>query len=139
MNNYRRKTQLYKLCTIFVQRKNSFVLYFLIDMMEDNYSKFIRGNRGNSLINQRLILKILGVLLFIEGLVFLVCAGVGLLYREKDYIYFIYSLLATSGVGALFLFLGKGSENKLTRRDSYCIVTVFVFWCYAVLAQRRSG
>ena len=65
------------------------MLHVLIDMMEDNYSKYIRGNRGNSLINQRLILKILGVLLFIEGLVFLVCAGVGLLYGEKDYIYFI--------------------------------------------------
>ena len=141
MNNYRRNTQLYKLCTIFVHRKNSFVLHVLIDMMEDNYSAYIRGNRGNSLINQRLILKILGVLLFIEGLVFLACAGVGLLYGEKDYIYFIYSLLATLGVGALFLFLGKGAENKLTRRDSYCIVTFtwLLFSCFGAMPFWLSG
>lgn len=109
--------------------------------MEDNYSKYISGNRRNSLINQRMILKILGVLLFIEGLVFLTCAGVGLLYKENDYIYFIYSLLITSAAGALCLFLGKGAENSLTRRDSYCIVTFtwLLFSCFGALPFYLSG
>ena len=36
---------------------------------------YVGGNRKNSLINQKMICRILGFLLFIEGVMLLVCAG----------------------------------------------------------------
>ena len=80
---------------------------------------YVGGNRKNSLINQKMICRILGFLLFIEGVMLLVCAGVSLFYHESDYIYFVYSTLITVGAGGLLVFLGRKAENKLTRRDGY--------------------
>ena len=61
--------------------------------MEDFLSTAVNvtANRGNSLINRKMILRILGILLFMEAMMFLVCAGVSLCYGEEDYIYFIYT------------------------------------------------
>lgn len=50
---------------------------------------YVGRNKNNSLINKKMIFRILGILLFLEGIMFLVCAGVSLCYREADYIYFI--------------------------------------------------
>lgn len=81
--------------------------------MEDFISTTVNvtANRGNSLINRKMILRILGVLLFMEAMMFLVCAGVSLCYGEKDYIYFIYTTLINVVVGSLLLLLGKGAET----------------------------
>ena len=52
--------------------------------MEDFLSTAVNvtANRGNSLINRKMILRILGILLFMEAMMFLVCAGVSLCYGE---------------------------------------------------------
>ena len=49
--------------------------------MEDFLSTAVNvtANRGNSLINRKMILRILGILLFMEAMMFLACAGVSLL------------------------------------------------------------
>lgn len=86
-------------------------------------NEIIGMNRTNSLINKPMILRILGVLLCMESVMFLICAGVSLGYHEPDYIYFVYATLLAIAVGAGFLFLGRKAENRLTRRDGYCIVT----------------
>ena len=98
-------------------------------------------NRNKSLINRKMILKILGILLFLEGIMFLICTGVSLSYNEPDYIYFIYSTLIAVVVGGLFLILGKGAENKLSRRDGYCIVafTWVLFTAFGMLPFYISG
>lgn len=82
----------------------------------------VTANRGNSLINRKMILRILGILLFMEAMMFLVCAGVSLCYGEEDYIYFIYTTLINMAVGSGLILLGRGAENRVTRRDGYCIV-----------------
>lgn len=46
------------------------------------------GSRNNSLINKKMIFRVLGVLLFIESAMFLLCAAVSLCYGEQDYQYF---------------------------------------------------
>ena len=63
--------------------------------MEDFLSTAVNvtDTRGNSLINRKMILRILGTLLFMEAMMFLACAGVSLCYGEEDYIYFIYTTL----------------------------------------------
>lgn len=42
------------------------------------HNEYLTGNRANSLINRKMIFRILGILLFIEGGLFLLCAGVSL-------------------------------------------------------------
>ena len=111
--------------------------------MEETVVKnvYVGGSRKNSLINQKMICRILGFLLFIEGVMLLVCAGVSLFYQESDYIYFVYSTLITVGAGGLLVFLGRKAENKLTRRDGYCIVafTWILFSAFGMLPFLISG
>lgn len=97
--------------------------------------------RKNSLINRKIILRILGILLFIEAAMFMVCMGVSLSFRESDYIYFIYSALINVAVGLLFCFLGRGASSIVTRRDGYCIVafTWLLFTSFGMLPFYISG
>lgn len=97
--------------------------------------------RSNSLINRKLIIQILGILLFIEGLMFLICTAVSIAYKEPDFIYFIYSTLIVFFTGGVFIALGKGAEKKLTRRDGYCIVafTWLMFSAFGMLPFYLSG
>ncbi len=101
----------------------------------------VGGRRGNSLINRKMIFRILGILLLIECFMFLVCAGVSLLYKESDYIYFIYTTLIAAVVACCMLLIGRKADNKLTRRDGYCIVafTWVLFTCFGMLPFYISG
>lgn len=72
---------------------------------------------------------------------FLVCAGVSLCYGEEDYIYFIYTTLINMAVGSGLILLGRGAENRVTRRDGYCIVafTWLLFTAFGMLPFYISG
>lgn len=111
--------------------------------MEDFLSTAVNvtATRGNSLINRKMILRILGILLFMEAIMFLACAGVSLCYREEDYIYFIYTTLINMAVGSVLILLGRGAENRVTRRDGYCIVafTWLLFTGFGMLPFYISG
>ena len=123
--------------------------------MEDFLSTAVNvtANRGNSLINRKMILRILGILLFMEAMMFLACAGVSLCYGEEDYIYFIYTTLINDyiyfiyttlinmAVGSGLILLGRGAENRVTRRDGYCIVafTWLLFTGFGMLPFYISG
>ena len=75
------------------------------------------------MINFRIISKIIGSLLFIEALFMSCCAALAFYYHEDDQIAFLMSLLITFGGGFLFLLWGRDSENSLSRRDAYLLVT----------------
>ena len=75
------------------------------------------------MVNFRIISKIIGSLLFIEALFMSLCALISFLYHEDDLMAFLISLLITFGSGFFFLFLGRNSENSLSRRDAYLLVT----------------
>lgn len=111
--------------------------------MEDFVSINVNTGRSrtNSLINRKMIFRILGILLFMEAAMFLVCASVSLYYCEGEYIYFIYSILINIGVGGLFLLLGRNAPNVVTRRDGYCIVafTWLLFTAFGMLPFYLSG
>ena len=47
--------------------------------------------KSNSMINPKMIGRVLGTLLFIELGMFLLCAGISLGYGEDDYKYFLYT------------------------------------------------
>lgn len=109
--------------------------------MENSITDGIVENRVNSFINRKIILRILGILLFIEAGMFMICTGISLWYREADYIYFVYAALINVAVGSLFNFLGRKASNVVTRRDGYCIVafTWLLFTAFGMLPFYISG
>lgn len=111
--------------------------------MEDFLSTRVQvsGGRENSLINRKMIYRILGILLLLEAMLFLACMGVSLYYGEPDYICFVYSALINAGVGGTLIFLGRHAKNIVTRRDGYCIVafTWMLFTIFGMLPYLISG
>ena len=95
--------------------------------------------RQNCLINRKMIFRILGILLGLEGIMFLVCAGVSMLYRESSYIYFIYSTLIAVVAGGILLLImavdlvlgnpepAMNNENKEERKESMKRTDISVF------------
>lgn len=75
------------------------------------------------MVNFRIISKIIGSLLFIEAFFMSWCALMSFLYHEDDLMAFLISLLITFGSGFVFLYFGRDSENSLSRRDAYVVVT----------------
>lgn len=87
--------------------------------------------KSNSMINPKMIGRVLGTLLFIELGMFLLCAGISLGYGEDDYKYFLYTCVINAVAGGLLLLYGRGAENKMSRRDGYCVVTLsWVFFTF---------
>ncbi len=75
------------------------------------------------MVNFRIISKIIGSLLFIEALFMSLCALMAFSFGEDDLMAFLMSLLVTFGSGFVFLYLGRNSDNSLSRRDAYVVVT----------------
>ena len=93
------------------------------------------------MINYRLIYKILGSLLFLLGVLMLVCAGIALFYKEDDIMAFLASMLFTVCCGFVMKYLGRDADNNLSRRDSYLLVTAtwVVFSFFGMLPFIISG
>jgi len=76
------------------------------------------------MINTRLIFRILGSLLNIEAAFMLLCLVVSLYYGESDLIPLAITVGVTVLASLLFVLLGRGATNALSRRDAYLLVTV---------------
>jgi len=78
----------------------------------------------NADINFKLVLKIIGFLLMIEGFFMFLGIPFSLYYHETSYLALLYSGLITSAVGAtLFIALRKYTSNIIGKREGYLIVT----------------
>lgn len=75
------------------------------------------------MVNFRIISKIIGSLLFIEGQFMGWCALMSFIYHEDDLMAFLISLLVTLSCGFFFLYLGRNSNNSLNRREAFVVVT----------------
>ena len=97
--------------------------------------------RKQGLINTRLIIYILGVLVLVEAGLFALCAGVSLLYEEPDYIYFVQTMGINIALGGSMVLVGKRTDNLISRRDGYCIVSVswLLFTALGMLPFYFSG
>lgn len=73
--------------------------------------------------NFKTIIRIIGILLLLETVMFLVCSSVSFYYRESDMLDFWKAGGITAGIGLLLAALGKGGERQLTRRDGYVLVS----------------
>ncbi len=76
------------------------------------------------MINFRIIYKVLGALLFIEVTLMAWCLLMALYFGEDDILTFTISLIITLLGGILLRFLGRNAENRLSRRDSFLVVTL---------------
>ena len=76
------------------------------------------------MINLKLIYKVIGSLLFIEAALMAVCLAMAFCYREDDILAFGVAVTATVLCGMYMRFRGRGSDNSLSRRDAYLVVTL---------------
>lgn len=76
------------------------------------------------MLNYRLINKILGSLLFIEASLMMWSLIVALIYDEDDIFSFVVSIIITIFFGFIFRYYGRNADNRLSRRDSFLVVTL---------------
>ncbi len=76
------------------------------------------------LVNPKTICGVIGQLVLIESLMMLVCLGTSFFYHENNHMPFLVSMTATTALGMLLKFLGKGSSGSINRRESYLIVAL---------------
>ncbi len=97
-----------------------------MNSFSDSSSRQFYRNRIplNHIINTKLIAYALGILLCVEGGLFLICMGVSLYYHEPEYLDFIYSATINFTLGSILMFYGHGASTWMTRRDGYCTVTL---------------
>ncbi len=93
------------------------------------------------MINQKLICKILGQLLFIEAVLMILSWGVALYYQEDDGFAFLVAILATVGGGLSLKWRGHHADNSMSRRDAYLVVTLSwtIFSLFGTLPFLISG
>lgn len=93
------------------------------------------------MINTKIILKILGFLLYIESALLLFSSGFAIYYKEDDLIAFLVTAGITAVIGSILSFMGKGSEKFFSRRDGYIIVTIswVMFSLFGMLPYYLSG
>lgn len=75
------------------------------------------------MINFKSIIRITGILLFIETLMLLSCSGISLYYRDEALSDFWMSAGITAAAALLLTLLGRGATRQLTRRDGYVLVS----------------
>ena len=93
------------------------------------------------MINYRLLLRIIGQLLFIEAGFLMTCLLVSLAYGEDDSFSFLTATLTTMLAGLLARFAGRNSDNNLSRRDAYLVVTAawVIFSVFGMLPYLIGG
>ncbi len=103
--------------------------------------EFHTWHKHKSMINIKMITRVLGFLLIVEALFFVICTIVSLIYKESDYIYFIYSILINLGTAGLFILFSRKAQPRMTRRDGYCIVSLtwIMFTIFGMLPFYLSG
>ena len=86
------------------------------------------------MVNWNIISKIIGSLLFIEAFIMSWCLAMAFSFHEDDVMAFLMSTLITFGSAFVFLYFGRNSENTLSRRDAYVVVTLVwvVFSCFGM-------
>lgn len=98
-------------------------------------------NRTNSLINRKIIFRVLGILLLVEMGMFLLCAAVSWGYGEKEAQTFLLTAGINTVVGGILLLMSHGAKKHLSKRDGYCIasLTWILFTLFGMLPFYLSG
>ena len=93
------------------------------------------------MLNIRLISKLMGNLICLETIWLLICAVVSLCYGEPSAMAFVYTAIITIPTSLTLIFIGRKSNNTMTRRDGYFVVSVawIVFTLVGMMPYLFSG
>ncbi len=93
------------------------------------------------MINIKIILKVLGALITLEGVFMLLCLPFSLWYGESDTMPILYSAMISIGTGLLTYGLNINAEKSLSKREGYIIVSLswIVFSLFGSLPFYLSG
>jgi trk system potassium uptake protein TrkH len=93
------------------------------------------------MLNPKTTLRILGILLMVEGFFMMLSIPVALIFREHDALQFLISGGITSFVGFLAFFLTRKAKLEVNKRDGYVIVTAgwLVFSFFGTLPYLLTG
>lgn len=76
------------------------------------------------MLNIRIILRLLGILLLIEGLFIMLAIPVSLIYNENQELDFLIAGLITVFFGGIAFILNRDAEKSISKRDAYIIVSL---------------
>ena len=76
------------------------------------------------MINWRVISKVLGTLLWLEGAFLLLCVLMAFLYHEDDVMAFLMSALASCAAAVILTAAGSEAANTMSRREAFLVVTL---------------
>ena len=93
------------------------------------------------MLNYKVILFVLGQLLFLEAIMLAACCGVGFIYDENTLVDFGIPTFICVSLGLLFHFLGRSKNQGMGRRDAFLIVstTWLLFSIIGMLPFLLSG
>jgi trk system potassium uptake protein TrkH len=93
------------------------------------------------MLNKKFIVYVLGLLLIIEGVFMLVCAGVSCMYGEDDLKPLLLSTLITFGVGTLIRLSTRSVKKDIGKREGYLVATLvwIVFSVFGALPFLLGG
>ena len=75
-------------------------------------------------MNLKIILRVLGLLLLVEGLSMLLALGVSLRFGDGDSLAFFYSSLICIFPGLVAIALTSNANKNITKREGFLIVTL---------------
>ncbi|HDR52180.1 MAG TPA: TrkH family potassium uptake protein, partial [Mariniphaga anaerophila] len=92
-------------------------------------------------MNVKIIVRVLGLLLVVEGVAMLLALGISLLYNEYDQKAFFISSGINIGLGAVITYLTRSAKREIGRHEGYIIVTLVwvVFSFFGSLPYILSG
>lgn len=92
-------------------------------------------------MNLKLIFKVLGLLLLVEGIAMVLTLIVALIYHENDVMAFVISAAINLGIGSIITFLTWKSPKDIGKREGFIIVTMVwvVFSFFGSLPYMLSG
>lgn len=92
-------------------------------------------------MNVKIIFRVLGLLLLIEGVAMLLALGVSIIYREYDQSAFLISSGINILLGGIIFFLTRNAKRDIGRREGYIIVSLvwIVFSFFGSLPYVISG
>ncbi len=93
------------------------------------------------MINFRIIFKILGFLLIVEGVSMLIAAGVSALYQDGGLYALLYSSLLNIVVGSATILLTKNAKKQIGKHEGFIIVSLVwvVFSFFGCIPYLLSG
>ena len=85
-------------------------------------------------MNIKIILRVIGLLMFFEGVAMLLALAISLLYQENDTMGFVLSSGINLLVGALIIWLTRKASRDIGKREGYIIV-VLVWIIFSLLGS----